>query len=73
MSTTITVEHIQNLSWLETWLRKNGSSENTIGIKFKTLRMMYSLAIDEDFVKAEYYPFKKYKVSKLHQETVKEL
>lgn len=63
-----------DIAWLrkyETWLRKQGLAENTIGIRFRTLRAIYNLAIEEDIVKAEYYPFKKYKVSKLHQETVK--
>lgn len=60
--------------WLrkyETWLRSNNIKENTIGIRFRTLRAIYNLAIEENIVKAEYYPFKKYKVSKLHEETAK--
>lgn len=63
-----------DISWLrkyETWLRSNNIKENTIGIRFRTLRAIYNLAIEENIVKAEYYPFKKYKVSKLHEETVK--
>ena len=35
------------------------------------LRTIYNYAIQEDMVKAEHYPFKKYKVSKLNQETAK--
>lgn len=61
-------------AWLrkyETWLRSNNIKENTIGIRFRTLRAIYNLAIEENIVKAEYYPFKKYKVSKLHEETAK--
>lgn len=63
-----------DVTWLrkyETFLRKKGISENTIGIRFRTLRAIYNLAIEENIVKAEYYPFKHYKVSKLHQETAK--
>ena len=63
-----------DVTWLrkyETWLRKKGLAENTIGIRFRTLRAIYNLAIEENLVKAEYYPFKSYKVSKLHKETAK--
>ena len=55
----------------ETWLRKQGLAENTIGIRFRTLRAIYNLAIEQNFVKAESYPFKKYKVSHLQEETLK--
>lgn len=61
-------------AWLkkyEAWLRNNGLAENTIGIRFRTLRSIYNYAIEKDIVKSEYYPFKKYKVSKLSQETAK--
>lgn len=60
--------------WLknyETWLRSLGNSDNTIGIKFRTLRAVFNIAVKENIVKPEYYPFKKYQVSKLHQETAK--
>ena len=63
-----------DVQWLrryETWLRGEGNSENTIGIKFRTLRTMYNIAIKEGYVKAEFYPFKDYKVSKLHENTPK--
>lgn len=63
-----------DIAWLrkyETWLRSNNIKENTIGIRFRTLRAIYNLAIDENIVKAEYYPFNKYKVSKLHEDTIK--
>lgn len=55
----------------ETWLRKQGLAENTIGIRFRTLRAVYNLAIEQNLVKAENYPFKQYKVSHLQEETVK--
>ena len=63
-----------NVQWLrryEIWLRGEGDSENTIGFKFRTLRTMYNIAIKEGYVKAEFYPFKEYKVSKLHEDTPK--
>ena len=63
-----------DVSWLKNYenhLRSKGLAENTIGIRFRTLRAIYNIAIEEKIVKAEYYPFKAYKVSKLHKETVK--
>ena len=60
--------------WLkryETWLRGQGFSENTIGRRFRTLRAVYNVAIEEKCVKVDYSPFKSYKVSKLHQATAK--
>ena len=63
-----------DVTWLkgyESWLRKSALKENTIGIRFRTLRAIYNLAIEEKVVKKEYYPFDAFKVSKLHQATVK--
>lgn len=63
-----------NIAWLrryEAFLRRKGLAENTIGIRFRTLRSIYNVAIEEDAVSSELYPFKKLKVSKLHQETAK--
>ncbi len=63
-----------NLSWLnkyEIWLRYNKKSENTIGIYFRSLRVIYNVAIKEQIVKKDLYPFASYKVSKLKEETVK--
>ena len=61
-------------NWLrryETWLRKQGKSENTIGIRFRNIRTIFNLALDMELVRQEDYPFKKFKVSKLCQETAK--
>ena len=61
-------------TWLkryENWLRSGGSAENTIGKRIRTLRAVFNLAIEQKTVKAEYYPFKAYKVSKLSQATAK--
>lgn len=61
-------------SWLkryELWLRKQGRAENTIGLRFRTLRMVFNQAIERGFAKMEQYPFKSYKVGKLHAETPK--
>lgn len=63
-----------DILWLkryEAWLRNKGLAENTIGIRFRTLRAIYNTAIEQGYVKAEYYPFKAYKVAKLHAVTAK--
>ena len=63
-----------DVTWLrnyETWLRANNLKDNTIGIRFRTLRAIYNLAIEEKSVKKDYYPFDDYKVSKLKQKTAK--
>src|SRR5690554_4422074 len=60
--------------WLkkyEAWLRNKYLAENTIGIRFRTLRMMYNVAIEEECVNPDMYPFRSYKVSKLQEETAK--
>ena len=63
-----------DITWLrryEVFLRGKGLAENTIGIRFRTLRSIYNVAIEENAVSPDLYPFKKFKVSKLHQETAK--
>lgn len=63
-----------DVAWLkryEFFLREKRLAENTIGIRFRTLRSIYNVAIEENAVSAELYPFKKFKVSKFHQETAK--
>lgn len=60
--------------WLkryELWLRRQGRAENTIGLRFRTLRMAFNQAIERGFAKMEQYPFKSYKVGRLHEETQK--
>lgn len=63
-----------DVAWLrryEAWLRKHDLEDNTIGGRFRDLRTLYNLAIDQNIVKAEHYPFRKYKISKLNKETAK--
>jgi len=63
-----------DVNWLkqyEAWLRAKGLGDNSIGVRFRTFRVLYNRAISENIVKAEYYPFRIYKVSKLHKETIK--
>lgn len=63
-----------DVAWLrryELFLREKRLAENTIGIRFRTLRSIYNLAMEENVASSDCYPFKKFKVSKLHQETAK--
>lgn len=63
-----------DVSWLkryEAWLRKQGLASNTIKGKFVDIRTMYNIAIDENIVKVEHYPFRKFKIANLQQETAK--
>lgn len=63
-----------DVAWLrryELFLREKRLAENTIGIRFRTLRSIYNLAMEENVASSDSYPFKKFKVSKLHQETAK--
>lgn len=63
-----------DLNWLkqyELFLRNKGLGDNSIGVRFRTFRVLYNRAITENIVKADYYPFRIYKVSKLKKETIK--
>lgn len=63
-----------DINWLkqyESFLRNKGLGDNSIGVRFRTFRVLYNRAITENIVKADYYPFRIYKVSKLKKETVK--
>ena len=63
-----------NTIWLkryEVWLQSQGLAINTLGTRFRHLRVIYNFAIEEKIVKSEYYPFNSFKVSKLSQTTAK--
>lgn len=52
-------------NWLrkyEIWQRKQGKSENTIGIRLRNIRTIFNLAINMGLIKQEDYPFRKFKV-----------
>lgn len=60
--------------WLrgyEMFLRGNGNKENSIGIRFRALRVLFNRAITDKVVKREYYPFDDFKVSNFYEQTVK--
>lgn len=63
-----------DVNWLkryEQFLREKRLSENTIGIRFRNLRAVYNVAVEEDVVSSERYPFKKFKIARMNQETIK--
>lgn len=63
-----------DIAWLrkyEAYLRNQNLSENTIGIRFRTLRVLYNTAIELNTVKSEHYPFNSFKVSRMTQKTAK--
>jgi len=63
-----------DVQWLKNYenhLRQKNLGDNTLGILFRTLRVLYNVAIDKGIVKYEHYPFRAYKVSKLRKETIK--
>lgn len=44
-------------TWLknyEMWLRKRGLADNSIGVRFRTLRAIYNRAIEDNIAKQEY-------------------
>ena len=60
--------------WLkkyESWMKGNGNAINTMGVRFRALRAIYNLAIEQKIIKKEYYPFEDFKVSKLKESTNK--
>ena len=61
----------QWLKGYEMFLIRSGKKENTIGIRFRSLRVIYNKAVSEKLVKREYYPFDDFKVSKFHEQTMK--
>lgn len=63
-----------DISWLkkyEAWLRGRSLALNTLGTHFRLLRVVFNFAIEEKIVKSDYYPFDKFKVSKLSETTAK--
>lgn len=50
-----------DIDWLKgygAFLKKRGLSENSMGVRFRTLRAIYNKAIEKRIVKYEYYPFR---------------
>ena len=63
-----------DVNWLqryEVWMKGNGNSLNSLGVRFRALRAIYNVAIKQHIVKKDYYPFEEFKVSKLKETTKK--
>ena len=54
--------------WLQT---VRNLSANSIGIRFRSLRVLYNCAISEGIVRKSNYPFDEFKVSKFKEQTAK--
>lgn len=55
----------------ETFLRSNGNQDSGIGIKMRTIRALFNLAIKRNIVDESKYPFKSYKISRLKGKSLK--
>ena len=56
-----------NLAWLnkfEKFLEKRGNKINSRGIHFRDIRAVFNHAIDNDYINAGFYPFRKFKIKK---------
>ncbi len=53
------------LSKYENHLRSRGGTNGGISIRMRCIRTIFNKAIDRDIISIQYYPFKKYKISKL--------
>ena len=60
------------LKWYEQWLRvERHYSDNSIGIRFRSLRVLYNSAITDGLIKKTDYPFDTFKVSRFKEATAK--
>ena len=60
--------------WLrkyEVWAKEKELSVNTISTRLRHLRVIFNLAITDQVIKDDCYPFRAYKVSKLNKQTIK--
>ena len=55
----------------EVYLRENNNSDGGIAVKMRQLRALYNDALNRSIVNEEFYPFKKYKISKLKGKATK--
>lgn len=64
----VTVGMLENY---EAYLRSRGNQDSGIAFKMRSLRAVYNSAIRNGIVKQDYYPFDKYKISKLKGKGIK--
>lgn len=63
-----------DMAWLkryEAWSKEQNLSVSTISTRLRHLRAVFNLALLEQAIKSDCYPFHAYKVSKLNRETAK--
>lgn len=63
-----------DVAWLkrcESWMKRQQLCQSTISTKVRHLRVIFNYAIEENAIKPDCYPFKRYKISKLNTQTVK--
>lgn len=63
---------VRFLNKYETWLRARNLKDTSISIYFRTLRALFSKAVEEKVVGLGYYPFKNFKISKFNTQTRKQ-
>lgn len=59
------------LNRFETYLRKKGYTDGGLGVRMREIRALFNKAIENGLVEEKYYPFKKYKISKLKSRNIK--
>ena len=62
----ITVKFLRDL---ELYLNDNGSSINNTSLHMRNIRSVFNMAIDDEVIELNLYPFRKYKIKK--EKTVK--
>ncbi len=66
--------HDVSVTFLEKYevhLRENNNNDGGIAVKMRQLRALYNDALNRGIAKEEFYPFKKYKISKLKGKATK--
>lgn len=53
------------LSKFEAFLRFRGGSDGGISVRMRCIRTVFNVAVERNITSADYYPFRKYKISKL--------
>jgi len=66
---SFSVIDIQFLNRYEAHLRSKGCADNSISVRFRTLRALFNKAIEEGHIKPTCYPFDKFKISKFNTNT----
>jgi integrase len=62
---------VRLLNKYETWLRSKNLKDTSLSVYFRTLRALFSKAVEEKLVSVSYYPFKDFKISKFNTKTRK--